>query len=525
MEYDTARRHSHTTPFAYPHYYYNDRNLSLQSHGREARVYPMGGPVGGQRVRNIPPREDGAVDNGSSRRRSAVACARCRKRKIKCSGDPGNGSVCQNCKLAGVNVEVCQFHRVGSTAVTDAIAIHQLNGLTGLPTPNVISPFGMAEGTMYQRSQYGHMDSRTTYPSSWTAITYPEDTSPVDTYDLDHQTSYLPTQGSLGSICGSYRWHQSTSRALNNGNNGYVAPEHTVPSVPAYAPANLPYIQTDIRGTAVSEAISSPLNMASLQSTLPMTLPERTHPRQPSLTESAAPQRQLPPLPSPAQTTRNVVDQMQDQRLLRSGPIINGHPASVNDMATKSSLAWNPDTSSGIQSNHVTEASSSELVTQIVTSASMPSISESSLSYLPSTTSVEDGSVTIPSSQSPTQLNFTASSLLEAMTAPTTNTSPVYSNFREVRNNTTTSPDSRAMLVRASSETNVYSFGTDKSSKRSSPAEGPHEHSLVSGHHYTPFDQVNAQQTASLGSIARESLEARRASLQRASLSNLGRPY
>lgn len=42
-------------------------------------------------------------------------CSRCRKRKIKCSGDPGansNGQGCQNCKSAGIDPGQCQFLRV-----------------------------------------------------------------------------------------------------------------------------------------------------------------------------------------------------------------------------------------------------------------------------------------------------------------------------------------------------------------------------------------------------------------------------
>ncbi|KAL2680491.1 hypothetical protein Neosp_008093 [[Neocosmospora] mangrovei] len=46
------------------------------------------------------------------RKRIAVACGRCRKRKIRCSGDAGNGGACTNCKNAGY--EPCQFLRVAS---------------------------------------------------------------------------------------------------------------------------------------------------------------------------------------------------------------------------------------------------------------------------------------------------------------------------------------------------------------------------------------------------------------------------
>ncbi|RBR24204.1 uncharacterized protein FIESC28_02937 [Fusarium coffeatum] len=47
------------------------------------------------------------------RKRIAVACGRCRKRKIRCSGDTGTGEPCTNCKNAGY--EPCQFLRVAST--------------------------------------------------------------------------------------------------------------------------------------------------------------------------------------------------------------------------------------------------------------------------------------------------------------------------------------------------------------------------------------------------------------------------
>ncbi|KAF4453721.1 putative transcriptional regulatory protein C2H10.01 [Fusarium austroafricanum] len=52
-------------------------------------------------------------DLAPQRKRIAVACGRCRKRKIRCSGDTGNGGPCTNCKNAGY--EPCQFLRVAST--------------------------------------------------------------------------------------------------------------------------------------------------------------------------------------------------------------------------------------------------------------------------------------------------------------------------------------------------------------------------------------------------------------------------
>jgi hypothetical protein len=94
----------------------DDRNIPVaNSNGLRPnpRGYPIGGPVGGSRLRGSMSREEENMDSGQARRRIAVACARCRKRKIRCSGDPGDGTGCNSCKGAGVDVNVCQFHRVG----------------------------------------------------------------------------------------------------------------------------------------------------------------------------------------------------------------------------------------------------------------------------------------------------------------------------------------------------------------------------------------------------------------------------
>ncbi|KAL7796121.1 hypothetical protein V8C37DRAFT_414414 [Trichoderma ceciliae] len=55
---------------------------------------------------------DGTEEPTTQRKRIAVACMRCRKRKIRCTGDSGNGQPCLNCKNAGF--EPCQFLRVSS---------------------------------------------------------------------------------------------------------------------------------------------------------------------------------------------------------------------------------------------------------------------------------------------------------------------------------------------------------------------------------------------------------------------------
>ncbi|KAH6604475.1 n-terminal fungal transcription factor-containing [Trichoderma cornu-damae] len=55
---------------------------------------------------------DGTEETITQRKRIAVACMRCRKRKIRCTGDSGNNQPCLNCKNAGY--APCQFLRVSS---------------------------------------------------------------------------------------------------------------------------------------------------------------------------------------------------------------------------------------------------------------------------------------------------------------------------------------------------------------------------------------------------------------------------
>ncbi|KAM3459680.1 hypothetical protein BB8028_0004g06490 [Beauveria bassiana] len=66
---------------------------------------------------------DRRTQNGQSqggdpeRKRVVVACLRCRKRKIRCSGDDGNGGSCTNCKNA--NEPECRFMRVQAGSLAE----------------------------------------------------------------------------------------------------------------------------------------------------------------------------------------------------------------------------------------------------------------------------------------------------------------------------------------------------------------------------------------------------------------------
>lgn len=112
---------NHTEGFA------NSRRFALAAPRQTARTHPVGPRV-------IVPQAESDNPNEKQRRRIAVAvsngvilpvqakkdlqcgqCSRCRKRKIKCSGDPKNGMGCQNCRNAGAEPGNCQFLRVGQT--------------------------------------------------------------------------------------------------------------------------------------------------------------------------------------------------------------------------------------------------------------------------------------------------------------------------------------------------------------------------------------------------------------------------
>ncbi|EPE34685.1 Zn2/Cys6 DNA-binding protein [Glarea lozoyensis ATCC 20868] len=97
---------------------YNSRGQGYSlSHDREMPSAPYSGrdllSNHDSRGGNHAPESD---NNSRPRSRIPVACGRCRKRKIRCSGDLGTGLPCTNCKGAGN--EQCQFLRVQSDVVS-----------------------------------------------------------------------------------------------------------------------------------------------------------------------------------------------------------------------------------------------------------------------------------------------------------------------------------------------------------------------------------------------------------------------
>ncbi|KAK5992126.1 hypothetical protein PT974_05524 [Cladobotryum mycophilum] len=146
----------------------------------------------------------------TQRKRIAVACGRCRKRKIRCTGDNGTGQPCLNCKNAGF--EPCQFLRVASQETTFAYNVdmsrhYQARGSSMVP-PGPSSSSSMtsyvdalsmlgSEAPSYRNGSAYAYNGRSVYPVSGIPSGYAEDGIDYSTYQQQqqaHQQQTPPTQ-------------------------------------------------------------------------------------------------------------------------------------------------------------------------------------------------------------------------------------------------------------------------------------------------------------------------------------------
>jgi hypothetical protein len=422
---------------------------------------------------------------------------------------------CYSCRQASIEPDACQFHRVsgqekpsnqylqgkvGSDHVQKVMDdFHSTQTLMDMNNPNSMMPlYSVANNdSSYSRpagsQSYPPLDTRSTYPSSWT-IPCSEETSPVETYNLEQSGSYLSnsvpvTNPSL--YAPPYRWISPTSRPFQQATNVYYEQN------PYSGAHGLPYTPSKNLAAVSSEPISpnNSMNMSSLE----MNLPTRPHPRQ-QYRASEGVARQLPfPRTDPAQTSRNAVDNLQDQRL-RSG---RGNSASF----LRPLQPWNPNNDALV--NAISTAS---LNNHITVSAS----ADGALDYL-ATAAIESNTGTTGTSSSP-ELNFTSSSLLDAMTAPAPSTT--YSNFRESLSNGKPS----ARLIRHDSQTNMYSYAN--SQKRNSVDEDTsNDCKLLNGRQYEPLAHQAPQESSVPESLHRESYDNRGGTLHRPSMSTLNTSF
>lgn len=350
---------------------------------------------------------------------------------------------------------------------------------------------------MYARSSYP-LDPKPVYPQGW-AVSYPENTSAMDGYTLEPSTTYLTGQHAVSTASSyptNYRWQHSSKQAP-----GGTYLERNLTSTHNTQGLSLPYpTATNLRNTAPSELLS-PLNMTSLQ----LSLPERSQTGR-QLVEPAAPDRTLPaPQPSPAQSTRNIVDQLQNQRL--HSVVAPKMSSSINGFA-KPSLTYHAH--SDIQVTPTTES------TAVQSAISCPT--DSTISYL-SSGSADD----IPSSSAETQpsLNFSTSHLLDPVPTPVVPTT--YSNFRNYNPPTSSSGESMPIISRQHSPTNTYAFGVPD--RRHVSGDTSNDATLVSGHRYTPYDAAQPHHRSSTEGLRRESPIKRIVSAERAIVGTQKRSY
>lgn len=158
-------------------------HMSYQSHYPDVLSVPggpsLGGPAFPQSVHHSPrgspwtfsllygsagtTQTGSGIDrpNAKARQRVAIACGRCRKRKIRCRGG-GKGVMCTNCAAAAVNIrgkaiQACVFNRPGEIDVSGGISqLNQLRrGAASLMTLSSVCPptgWGPSQSMQWQGS-------------------------------------------------------------------------------------------------------------------------------------------------------------------------------------------------------------------------------------------------------------------------------------------------------------------------------------------------------------------------------------
>ncbi|EMC98938.1 hypothetical protein BAUCODRAFT_22250 [Baudoinia panamericana UAMH 10762] len=283
----TAAYYDRQTPYAYH-----------EPMRQELRMEHVGRPVTRAMI-SAPETEFVPGANGNSRRRIAVACSRCRRRKIKCSGDPGDGSGCQACRTATSDTSTCTFIRVGAYELSRA-------GNAGIePYPQASSaPQSASYGpdppnnTGWNHSLHARPSLPTLHTrSSWMDNYDQYDSSHVDAYT--YASSAVPRQDSYASSYGSLESYRSWS---TTGSISAPVPASCFEQPQSYSFGSLhaPAHPTSTSGRlpSVSGEIVSPLNMGSLHSSLPLqTVQERRLPA--PYTVQYPPQNQYPSVPVP----------------------------------------------------------------------------------------------------------------------------------------------------------------------------------------------------------------------------------
>ncbi|KAI0184821.1 hypothetical protein EV127DRAFT_504255 [Xylaria flabelliformis] len=225
-------------------------------------------------------------ESNEPRKRIPVACGRCRKRKIRCSGDPGNGKPCSNCKNAGH--EPCLFLRVSSqeTPFKDTEYTYNVDAARayGNPRGAAVSPISpvpqyaheVASGgdslAAYRQSPYPYTNKDYYQNVSGWAGTYQDDGS-ID-YGLSYSSYPIVNQESASPVVSGY----PAATSYNERKPVFIQPAETPSSSYSYGslthrPAAVTGSNNDAQGFSLSSmAASLPRRPSRLYSSINRTL-------------------------------------------------------------------------------------------------------------------------------------------------------------------------------------------------------------------------------------------------------------
>lgn len=353
----------------------------------------------------------------------------------------------------------------------------------------------------YQRSmpapqypQYPQLDTKSTCTPIW-AIPYPEDTSPVEAFSIDQQSSYIANSTAMAnqSIYSSYRGNDIVARGLHHGGTCFDQESfHVLPFTTSNGQMNA----SDI----------SPLDtgMSSLQ----LSLPERPSSRQPRPSEPGVPRRQLPmPQPSPVQSGRNVVDQMQDARL-RSAQANGSSAMDSRGFSSKLLPPWIVDGGNQATASGITSANDPA---HLAPQTRLHDAAENSANYMSDVGSTVDDLATT-STTSRFDLNFSTSGLLGGMNASAQATPYSY-----VRGSHT--------MVQTDSQANEYSASENHLTKRNLLGGDLSTDRALGNSHRCSRNHSSPQSSPKSHKTHHESNQGRNARLQRTSVASLNTTY
>ncbi|PKX90307.1 uncharacterized protein P174DRAFT_454374 [Aspergillus novofumigatus IBT 16806] len=184
---------------AHPYYPSGDEVGLSQQSGHEAHSISLStGPDGQQEMVErgtssvSPALEIDGRSRNSTRRRIQVACNRCRKRKIKCSGDIGDGQGCSNCRASGN--KNCQFLRVNSSMLQtkDSGWPYHASNATVSSSPRLGVYAHMAQrSALVSTNSLGVRLGSFSRPSGYDLGTFsPQHPPSRQTFSLDHTANY-----------------------------------------------------------------------------------------------------------------------------------------------------------------------------------------------------------------------------------------------------------------------------------------------------------------------------------------------